>query len=227
MKLENDENALYDHEVLEILLFNACPRVNTNPIAHALMERFCSMSEILNASTEELKTVKGVGDAVADYLRTVGLCYKRMGGIEGVAMLKTLGDCKKFVSMRLRGKTEEYLELYFTEKSGRVKRIYKYTSSDRNKVSVNTDEIVGLIAKKPYAILVAHNHLNGSAEPSVNDDAFTKKLQLICSMNNVVLLDHIIYADERLYSYNDSGKLDAFRKTFSLTNAIKWIENSD
>ena len=68
-KLENGEY-LYEHEILEILLYNACPRVNTNPIAHALLERFCSLSEILKADVKELVTVEGVGESVADFLRS-------------------------------------------------------------------------------------------------------------------------------------------------------------
>ena len=44
-KLNNGDD-LFDHELLEILLFGACPRINTNPMAHALLERFVSISEI-------------------------------------------------------------------------------------------------------------------------------------------------------------------------------------
>ena len=56
-KLVGGEN-LYDHEILEILLYSACPRVNTNPIAHNLLDRFCSLSEIFKADIEELKRVE-------------------------------------------------------------------------------------------------------------------------------------------------------------------------
>ena len=53
-KLSNDDD-LYDHELLEILLFFVCPRKNTNPLAHELLDRFGSLKEVFNATDEEIK----------------------------------------------------------------------------------------------------------------------------------------------------------------------------
>ena len=227
-KLENGGD-LFDHEVLEILLFSSDPRRNTNPTAHALLERFGSIAEVLKAHPDELKEVEGVGESTARFLRTVGLCLERTGKTEGVAVLKTPAEWKKFVTMRLRGRGEEYLEIYFTEKGGRVKRIFSYTSFDRNKVMADAGELVKNIAlSKPYGILASHNHLNGSSAPSENDDVFTKQLQLICSMNNVNFWDHIIYAGENdIYSYRDLGKLDEIREQYKLSKVLKWTSKSN
>lgn len=226
-KLESGER-LYDHEILEILLYNACPRVNTNPIAHALLERFCSLSEVLKADVKELVTVDGVGTGVADYLRIVGLCAEHIGSVEGAAVLKTFGDCKRFVELRLKGRTEEFLEIYFMGKSGKINRIYSYTSSDRNRVEARAEEIAGNIAlARPDGILVAHNHLNGSTQPSANDELFTRQLQLVCTMNNVSLWDHIVYSDGKFYSFRDDGGLEEIRRKLSLKNVFEWIKTSD
>ena len=65
-KLKNGDN-LFEHELLEILLFNAYPRKNVNPVAHALLSRFAGIGEILQASPDELTTVEGVGENVALY----------------------------------------------------------------------------------------------------------------------------------------------------------------
>ncbi len=218
---------LYDHEVLEILLFNACPRINTNPLAHALLERFCSLSGVLGASVAELKEVKGVGENVAMYLRTVGLCLGRAGRTQGLATLKNLGDCVKFVSMRLKGRKEEFLELYMLDKSGCVTRVFTYTSADRNRVTADSGEIVkSIVNSAPFGILIAHNHVNGNANPSENDDEFTKIMQLICNMNNVVLWDHIIYAGE-VFSYKDSGRLERISANYTLKSVLKWTKTSN
>lgn len=226
-KLENPDN-LYEHELLEILLYKSCPRVNTNPIAHALLDRFCSLSGIFGADINELKQVEGVGKSTAEFLKTVGLCFKRAGKVEGVAVLKNFGDCKKLTSMRLKGRTEEYLELYFTEKSGKVFRIFTYTSSDKNKVAAPAGEISkNFVYAKPYGVMIAHNHLNGSANPSNNDDVFTAQIQLLCNLHNVILLDHLIYADGSIYSYKDAGALDAIKREYSLDNTFKWKKISD
>ena len=67
-RLEDHEESLLDHELLEILLFNAIPRKNTNEIAHALLEKFGSLSAIATAETKSIATVKGVGESTAAYL---------------------------------------------------------------------------------------------------------------------------------------------------------------
>ena len=69
-KLKSGGN-LYEHELLEMLLFNAYPRKNTNPLAHELLNRFPSISAVLNADYEELIAVPGVGEQVALYLLCV------------------------------------------------------------------------------------------------------------------------------------------------------------
>lgn len=226
-RLEDENSVLYDHEVVEILLYNAFPRQNTNPIAHALLDRFCSIYNIVNASVEELMTVEGIGEQTAYYIRVVGQCLSRIKDVEGLALLKNYGDCKQLVARRLRGKSEEFLELYFTEKSGRVFRVHSFTTADRNKVTATAEKIVHAIAlAKPYGILVAHNHLNGSATPSAEDNTFTREMQLICSFNNVKLIDHIIYAgDDNIFSYENAGITDSLRREMSMENVIKWIKD--
>lgn len=219
---------MFDHEILETLLFFARPRVNTKPLAHELLERFGSLNEIFNAGIDEIKEVDGAGEVVAEYLKIIGAAFARAGSVEGVARLKSFGDCKKFVSMRLKNKQEEVLELYFLDKGGKVKRQFHYTSFDRNKAVADSGEVMRSISvSKPFSILAAHNHLNFSAEPSDNDDDFTKQLQLICNLSDVVLLDHIIYADGNFYSYKDSGRLDEIKQSCTLNNFIKWTRNSN
>lgn len=221
-KLKNDSSIL-DHELLEILLFNAFPRKNTNPIAHALINAFGSLAGVFDADIDRLMTVDGVGKNVALYLKCVGECTRRVKSVNsGVAVLKTYEDFKTFTTVRMRGKTEEIIEFYCLEKNGKVKRIFSFTNNEHNKVEVRTEDISYVIAtEKPYGLLVAHNHLSGNSNPSSNDDRFTIELQLMCSMNNVVLYDHCVYAsDTNVYSYFASGKIDEIRREFSFKELI-------
>lgn len=226
-KLENGED-LFEHEILEILLFNAYPRINTNEIAHALLDRFISINGVLNAEIGELAGVKMVGLQTAKYLKCVGECLNRANKVEGVFSLKTRGDCTDFVSMRLNGKKEEFLEIYFTGRNGDITRVYSYTSADRNKVLAEPDEIIKNIAlAKPYGILVAHNHVNGSSSPSVDDDVFTATVRLICDMNKVKFLDHMIYAGENnIFSYFDDGRMEKINRRYSVSNFSDWVRQS-
>ena len=71
--LENFE----DHNVLELILFFAIPRKDTNDIAHALLDRFGSFSRVLEADVKELCEVPGVGEHAAYLIKTYPAVSKR------------------------------------------------------------------------------------------------------------------------------------------------------
>lgn len=221
-KLKNDDG-LHDHELLEILLFNALPRVNTNPIAHELLNTFGSLSGVLAADVDKLTAVKGVGENVALYLKCIGDCIKRVNVLEAnVAVLRNHADIKNFVAMRMRGKLAETVEFYCLQKNGRVKRVSTFTNDELHDVEVQSDKIVEILqVEKPSTLIAAHNHLSGDCAPSAQDERFTAELQLLCSINNVRLLDHLIYAtDKKIYSYFLSGELEAIAKNFSFKTVV-------
>lgn len=221
-KLNNDDG-LQDHEVLEMLLYNAYPRKNTNPVAHNLLNAFGSIAGVFSATPEQLMSVEGVGESVANYLKCVGECVKRVRTeFSGIAVISNHSELKEFASLRLRGKTAEVLEVYCIDKSGRVRRIHSFTDDDRNGVKIGSDKINEvLVTDKPFAIGVAHNHLSGSANPSQNDKVFTAQIQFMCSMANVRLYDHFIYASDKIYySFFESGELDKLKKEFSFGGVI-------
>lgn len=59
--LKEGLDAFEDHQVLELLLFQAIPRIDTNPIAHLLIKRFGSLSAVLEADPHDLESVEGIG----------------------------------------------------------------------------------------------------------------------------------------------------------------------
>ena len=61
-----------DHEALELLLYYAIPRQDTNPIAHRLMDRYGSLTAVLSAPAEDLKKVEGIGESAAVLLKVAG-----------------------------------------------------------------------------------------------------------------------------------------------------------
>lgn len=220
-KLKNGDN-LFEHELLEILLFNAYPRKNVNPLAHDLLSRFASIKEVLSAGFQELCAVEGVGENVALYLMCLGKCLDLSNGCDSFAVIRNTADFKKFISTRFRGKSSEILEFYLLDKNGRVKRISTFTNNDANRVDVPPEEILKLISvNKPYGLYVAHNHVNCLSQPSEPDDKFTKQVQLVCSLNNTQFYDHCIYVnDEDIYSYFMTNRIDAIKRNFSIDKIL-------
>ena len=219
-----------EHELLEGLLFNAFPRKNTNPIAHALLEKFGSLKGVFLAEIDDLKKIDGVGDSVACYLRCVGLCaYAAFDDGRREIRLRNYGEFKRFVTERLKGKSEEVLEFYLCDKAGKVLKIYSHTDNDEHRVSIKTGALSAMLAASgAYGVIVAHNHVVGSCAPSSTDDKFTCEAQLICSMNGVKLLDHCVYGPEgKVFSYFDDGRIDAIQEKYAFENVIATLDRLD
>ena len=221
-RLESAEGSLQEHELLEILLFNAIPRKNTNELAHRLLSTFGSLRAVLGAEMAELKAVPGVGESTAAYLRIIGIFYAR-------AQLKepelpsafSFAAFRPFLIERFEGAREEYVELYSLDGKDCVKNVRRFSSEKSFQASVDPKEISRFLAEATRAALVAvHNHITGPATPSREDDDFTAQLEILCSMHNVSLRDHIICSPEGVYSYFLSGKLNELSARYSIGNVL-------
>ena len=111
-RLEDAEH-LQDHELLEILLFNAIPRKNTNPLAHELLAEFVSLDGLMRASYEELLNVQGIGKETAAYLRCIAILCERLKKREDpLPRLFNVRDFSGFLFERLAPLKEEVIELF-------------------------------------------------------------------------------------------------------------------
>ena len=221
-RLESAEGSLQEHELLEILLFNAIPRKNTNELAHRLLSTFGSLRAVLGAEMAELKAVPGVGESTAAYLRIIGIFYAR-------AQLKepelpsafSFAAFRPFLIERFEGAREEYVELYSLDGKDCVKNVRRFSSEKSFQASVDPKEISRfLVEAKPAAMVAVHNHITGPATPSREDDDFTAQLEILCSMHNVSLREHIICSPEGVYSYFLSGKLNELSARYSIGNVL-------
>lgn len=213
-RLKQDGAGLQDHELLEILLFYAIPRKNTNPLAHTLISAFGSLEGVLNASYEKLLSVDGIGENTATYLTALSNLAPRLDAKEK-AMPKVFSphSFSEFLSSRLAACTEEVVEIYCLDHSHRIRFTKRFTSFKLDKVNIPPDEVSRLVAaQRPHSLVVAHNHPGAPATPSAADDRFTAQMQIICMMNGAVLDDHIIVGNNRPYSYFMSGKLETIKK---------------
>ena len=219
-RFETGAEHFQDHELLEVLLYNAIPRANTNPIAHALIESFGSLTGVFQASVRELMLVRGVGKRTAEYIKCIGLCFERVNPapqtIPSYFSPKAFSD---FIAREYNGKAKEELEIFCLNKLGRIFFRKKFSTGESRSVQAEPTEISELLlVKKPHTVVAAHNHPYGSKTPSAQDDLFTRQLCLMCLIHNVRLGDHLIVGQDGIYSYREVGKLDKIR------NSIQEIE---
>lgn len=216
-RFEADAEHFQDHEILEVILYNAIPRSNTNPVAHALIRAFGSLAAVFRASVKELMLVDGIGKKTAEYIRCIGLCYTRINSEEPECPLyfspKAFGD---YLERDYKGNSKEILEIFCLNKLGRMYFRKEFSSGKNNEVKTDPARISEiLLVKNPHTVVVAHNHPNGTRAPSLQDDVFTKQLYILCAMHNVRLGDHIIVGDDGLFSYHATGALEKIKESCS------------
>ena len=226
-KVCSDAQALEDHELLEILLFYSIPRKDTNLIAHRLSRFFGSIENVFSAKAEDLVLVDGIGKKTAAMLKTCGMILYRIKS----AKKPTEKTAFSFASYKpelidyFKGEYNEKILIILLDKSHKPITRLGYSSNCRNFVAANTPELVHAFAiNKPAGMILAHNHPSGISSPSADDDFTTAKINMLCSMHGVALVDHIIVAGEDVYSYYHKNKLDEIKNSYSIENLLRTIK---
>lgn len=216
-KLFAEPNSLNEFEILEVILYGAIPRKNTNDIAHRLIERFGSVGNVLKASIHELTEVEGVGKNTASFIVCLGLILSRKLEDERFPKVFSFNDIREPLIKAFSGYTEEVFMAFFLDKKQNIisrKIIY---GSDTIKVDIDLKDFSRqVVLSKPAYVVIAHNHLSGKYQPSASDDKATEKICMVCALNGASLIDHIIVAGDKVYSYYYDKRLDIIRKNVEL-----------
>lgn len=206
-------DAFADHEVLELLLFYAIPRVDTNPLAHRLIERFGSLDGVLSAPPEELEKVEGVGESAATLLSLILPLVRRsrMTAAKTPVIIGTPQAAGEYFVDLFFGMREERLYEACLDAKGKLLRCAKVADGSVDAVSVNIRVIVENALKcGASAVVLSHNHPSGVALPSADDNATTLAVYYALRTVDIRLLDHIIVADDDFVSTRENGLLPPF-----------------
>lgn len=208
--LANDLRGFAEHEALELLLYYAIPRGDVNPLAHALMDRFGSLSGVLAAPAELLTQVEGVGERTAMLLRLV----------PQIAQKARLADLEREVVLNTREKVGAYLlELFSQERNeavyqvcldgkGKLLACRRLGEGSASAVNLDVRKIVqNAITFCASSVILAHNHPSGVALPSQEDYAATQRVKTALESVDVKLEDHLVVADHDFISFLQSGFL--------------------
>lgn len=222
-RLEGD-GKLEDHELLEILLFYSLPRVNTNEIAHNLLDSFGDLSSVFDADVQKIKTVDGVGEKTARYLFLIGKLIKRISAAQpdDLPYAYSYESFSDFLKQRYRSVQQEYAEIFAVKKNGELIHCRKFTSEELFRVDIPASEISAFIASfHPHDVILVHNHICGSPNPSKEDEFFTKKFCLYLDLCGIRLLDHYIVSPGGVYSFMREGRMEEIYRTCSAQNILK------
>ena len=200
-------DGFHDHEMLEMLLSCALPRVDTNPIAHQLLQVYGSLNSICNAPRESLQKIPGIGPNAATLLRLIpGLCRMYYSEHETHVVLNTPEKCANYLIPQFIGRVVETVFLLCTDSKHRLLSCTLLSTGSLTSASVDPRTVVEIALRFNAAhVVLAHNHPNGVALPSDDDLATTNHLYKALSSVSIHFLDHIIVADNDYVSMADSG----------------------
>lgn len=204
-----------DHEVLELLLFWAIPRKDTNLVAHELINKCGSFSAVLDASVNLLTEVKDVGKCCALFLKLIPQISRRYQEDKFWTNKKvpTLDDCFSKLVLKFIGRTSEAVAIMLFDAKGKIVFDGIVNEGSINAVEVYSRRIIELISScSATSMIIAHNHPSGVAIPSQGDIDTTNSLYLMIKSMRVTLIDHIIVADDDYVSMKDCNLSIAFEK---------------
>lgn len=197
-----------DVNVLELLLFYAIPRKDTNELAHALLDHFGSLDRIFEASVPELEEVPGIGENTALLITLVPQITRRYLMAKGncICSITSSAEAGKYLVPRLMFEKEEKLLLLCLDAKKSVISCVSLGSGVINAVDVNVRKVVeNAVRNRASSVILAHNHPSGVALPSREDERITREIASALKLVGIPLDDHIIVAGDDFVSFADSG----------------------
>ncbi|MBO5222229.1 MAG: hypothetical protein J6C26_07935 [Clostridia bacterium] len=213
-----------DHELLELLLFYAIPQKDTNELAHRLLARFGSFSELLFASRSQIAAVEGMGETSALLFPLIQDLFRRhLKEVIDQSPQKTLQRyhvpvvANRYLPL-FDGLRVEKLLVVGLDVNHRVIGDVLVASGDQDSARLNIPNLSKfLLQHDPKYVVVAHNHPSGVGLPSESDYAATDSLRGYLDYWGIPLLDHLIFDGQGDYvSFLESGNLQVSRPSYGV-----------
>lgn len=194
--------------VLELLLYYCIPRVDTNPIAHALLDHFGSLTAVFEATPDELQKIPGIGENAATFLSLipqVGRYYQIKRAQPG-DILKTVTQCGNYLVPYFYGRENETVFLLCLDAKCKVLGCKLVGEGSVNSANIPIRRVVEIaLNTNATTVILAHNHPSGLALPSHDDIQTTLRLARAMDAVEITLADHIVVADDDFVSMTQSG----------------------
>lgn len=198
-----------EYKLLEMLLTYVQPRVDTKPLAKELLRVFGNLRGVLDADSNELLAVKGMGQTSANFLALTREVWSRY--LETPLFIgEILGDnnaVAKMARVRLGGKRLEELWVALVDTRLKLVAWEKISQGTINAAHFFPQEVVRMaIDKKAWGIILVHNHPGGSG-PSTADVELSKHLERSAEASGLKLLEHLIIIDNNYHGLRTEGFL--------------------
>ena len=198
-KFLTSQDALENHELLELLLTYSIPRKNTNDLAHELLNRLGSFSGVFDSSLDMLKSIDGIGEKTAIFLKVVSSVIRHYSEDRCKPGNKVLSkdEIANILFNKFVCRAEECIALALFNPKKKLVFCDIVAEGSISSVNLYARDLLKLVVNydTKFAI-IAHNHPSGLALPSKEDLATTEEVKKLLSSADVILVDHIIVSSD-------------------------------
>ncbi len=200
--------ALADAELIALLLRTGLPGVSVLQLAQQLLDRFGGMQGLLHADAVSLKSVKGLGPAKqAEIAAVIEIARRALAEqLRRAPAFDSPASVKAYVQLQLGGRPFEVFAVLFLDAQHRLLRLEEMFRGTLTQTSVYPREVVTrALALGAAAVILAHNHPSGAAEPSKADEYLTQTLVKALQLVDVRVLDHLVVGRGEVVSFAERG----------------------
>ena len=206
--LAEGPKVLSDAELLAVLLRTGLPGKSAVDLARDLLKKYKGIAAMLEAG--DLETVSGLGPAKrAQFAAAIELSRRALREeLEKRSALTSPGAVRDYLRLALSRREEEAFVCIWLDAQHRVIACQEAFRGTLTQTSVYPREIVKTaIARNAAAVIFAHNHPSGVAQPSQSDELLTRNLKEALELIEVKVLDHFIVAGNQAISFAERGLL--------------------
>jgi DNA repair protein RadC len=199
-----------DAELLAVVLRASCGATTGTVLADRLLRRFGSLRQVVDADTASIMAEDGIGVARLAVLRAVPLLARRYfeQSLPAGACIRSPADTEAFLLSKLSHLGHERFCCLYLDNRHRVLQFDELFRGTIDGTSVYPREVVKeALAVNAAAVILAHNHPSGVAEPSQADERITRRLKSALELVDIRLLDHLIIGDAATTSLASRGLL--------------------
>ncbi len=208
-------DAFEDHQVLEMLLFFCIPMKDTNETAHRMIYEFGSLAGLLEAKPKDICRRCGVSENTAILVSLIPSLARRYfkGKWGDKPVLNGSVKAGEYAVSLFAGRTYENFFVICLDSQNRVNHAALVHEGTINEAAVYPRLIVETALRhQANSIILAHNHPGGSLEPSGADMDVTKKIVNAVEAVSIKVMDHIIVAGDKYYSFAEKGLIGKLSK---------------
>ena len=202
--------ALTDAELLAIFLRTGVTGMGVMALAETILKQFGSLYALMAAGKENYLAVRGIGIAKMTQLLAVTELSRRFfqAQLLTVSVLEDPRATWNYLASQLSHQEREIFMVIFLDNQHRVLSAQKMFTGSLNSVEVHPREIAREALKiNAAALILAHNHPSGIAEPSQADKDVTQRIHQVCRLLNIRLLDHLVIGKGQYVSFAEPGLL--------------------